>query len=149
MSGWVQVAVGGQALHLAHNLMTPSCAAHHHACVCPAALTPVIPAPPTLAPMQGLNKRCARELDVIGEQFPFQPLKFLPKSLRLEFAEGIQMLQEAGYDVSCASGSSCCRTALSLAWCCWRGLYGADGAPACSAPVSCLSTAHLCEFHAG
>jgi L-ribulose-5-phosphate 3-epimerase UlaE len=36
---------------------------------------------------------------VIGEQFPFEPLQFLPKSLRLTFAEGIQMLQEAGYDV--------------------------------------------------
>lgn len=48
---------------------------------------------------QGLNERCARELAVIGEQYPYEPLKFLPKSLRLTFAEGIQMLQEAGYDV--------------------------------------------------
>lgn len=48
---------------------------------------------------QGLNERCARELAVIGEQYPFKPLKFLKKSLRLTFAEGIQMLQEAGHDV--------------------------------------------------
>ncbi|KAL4421624.1 hypothetical protein ABPG75_010915 [Micractinium tetrahymenae] len=48
---------------------------------------------------QGLNERCQHELEVIGEQYPFEPLKFLPKSLRLTFAEGIQMLQEAGYDV--------------------------------------------------
>ncbi len=57
------------------------------------------PAPLT----QGLNERCRHELEVIGEQFPFEPLKFLPKSLRLTFAEGIQMLQEAGYDVSVAA----------------------------------------------
>ncbi|KAI3429721.1 hypothetical protein D9Q98_010037 [Chlorella vulgaris] len=47
----------------------------------------------------GLNERCARELAVISEQYPFEPLKFLPKSLRLTFAEGIEMLQAAGYDV--------------------------------------------------
>jgi hypothetical protein len=56
---------------------------------------------PTLCPaLQGLNERCARELAVISEQYPFEPLKFLPKSLRLTFAEGIEMLQAAGYDVS-------------------------------------------------
>lgn len=48
---------------------------------------------------QGLNERCAVELGVIGEQYPFEPLMFLPKTLRMEFAEGIQMLQEAGYEV--------------------------------------------------
>ncbi len=41
-------------------------------------------------------------------QFPYEPLKFLPKSLRLTFAEGIQMLQEAGYDVSRAALVLCC-----------------------------------------
>lgn len=54
---------------------------------------------------QGLNEQYARELEVIGEQYPFEPLKFLPKTLRLTFAEGIQMLQEAGYDVSGCAGS--------------------------------------------
>lgn len=48
---------------------------------------------------QGLNSRCKQELAVVGEQYPFEPLVFLPKTLRLTFAEGIQMLQEAGYDV--------------------------------------------------
>ncbi|KDD76372.1 class II (D, K and N) tRNA synthetase, partial [Helicosporidium sp. ATCC 50920] len=48
---------------------------------------------------EGLNQRCARELNVIGGQYPFEPLKFLKKSLRLTFAEGIQMLQEAGHEV--------------------------------------------------
>lgn len=50
--------------------------------------------------LQGLNSRCKQELAVVGEQYPFEPLVFLPKTLRLTFAEGIQMLQEAGYDVS-------------------------------------------------
>ncbi|PSC74260.1 aspartate-tRNA cytoplasmic [Micractinium conductrix] len=48
---------------------------------------------------KGLNERMSHELAVINEQFPYEPLKFLEKTLRLTFAEGIQMLQEAGYDV--------------------------------------------------
>ena len=66
---------------------------------------PTTPPPqphPPLVTLQGLNERCARELGVIGEQYPFEPLMFLEKSLRLTFAEGIQLLQEAGYDVSAA-----------------------------------------------
>ncbi|GAB4822582.1 hypothetical protein N2152v2_009628 [Parachlorella kessleri] len=47
---------------------------------------------------EGLNSRCKQELAVVGEQYPFEPLKFLPKTLRLTFEEGIQMLQEAGFD---------------------------------------------------
>jgi aspartyl-tRNA synthetase len=39
------------------------------------------------------------ELAVIGEQYPFEPLKYLPQTLRLRFEEGIRMLQEAGVDV--------------------------------------------------
>jgi hypothetical protein len=49
--------------------------------------------------LQGLNMQCARELEVIGQQYPFEPLKFLPKTLRLTFPEGIHMLEEAGYQV--------------------------------------------------
>jgi aspartyl-tRNA synthetase len=49
---------------------------------------------------RGLNERCARELGVVGEQFPFRPLRFLPKTLRLTFAEGVEMLREAGHEVS-------------------------------------------------
>lgn len=37
----------------------------------------------------------AREMAVIGQQFPFDMPKF--KALRLTFAEGIKMLQESGY----------------------------------------------------
>ena len=41
----------------------------------------------------------AQELNVINEQYPFQPLKFLPKTLRLPFEEGINMLKEDGLEV--------------------------------------------------
>ncbi|CAA7037068.1 unnamed protein product [Microthlaspi erraticum] len=46
-----------------------------------------------------LNERCTKELEAVGKQFPFLPLKFLPKTLRLTFAEGIQMLKDAGVEV--------------------------------------------------
>lgn len=45
-----------------------------------------------------LNK-CQKELDAIGKQFPFEPLKYLRKTLRLTFQEGVQMLKEAGVEV--------------------------------------------------
>jgi len=47
----------------------------------------------------GLNQRYKRELKVIGEQYPFEPLEYCRPSLRLEFAEGIRMLQAAGVEV--------------------------------------------------
>ncbi|CAN8326736.1 unnamed protein product [Cochlearia groenlandica] len=46
-----------------------------------------------------LNERCPKELEAIRNQYPFVPLKFLPKTLRLTFAEGIQMLKEAGEEI--------------------------------------------------
>lgn len=48
---------------------------------------------------RGMETKCARELAVIGEQYPFAPLQYLPQTLRLTFAEGIQMLQKAGFNV--------------------------------------------------
>uniref|UniRef100_A0A0D6R6A2 aspartate--tRNA ligase n=1 Tax=Araucaria cunninghamii TaxID=56994 RepID=A0A0D6R6A2_ARACU len=47
----------------------------------------------------GLNENCKKELHAINQQFPFEPLKYLPKTLRLTFAEGVQMLKEAGIEV--------------------------------------------------
>ena len=44
----------------------------------------------------GLSERCAKQLEVINAQYPFAPLKYLRKSLRLEFPDGIKMLHEAG-----------------------------------------------------
>uniref|UniRef100_A0A7S0SN35 aspartate--tRNA ligase n=1 Tax=Mantoniella antarctica TaxID=81844 RepID=A0A7S0SN35_9CHLO len=47
----------------------------------------------------GLTERFAHELSVVNQQHPFEPLKYLRPTLRLEFPEGIRMLQEAGVDV--------------------------------------------------
>jgi len=47
----------------------------------------------------GLNERFAREISVVNNQHPFEPLQYLRPTLRLEFAEGIKMLQEAGEEV--------------------------------------------------
>ncbi|CAH8353161.1 unnamed protein product [Eruca vesicaria subsp. sativa] len=46
-----------------------------------------------------LNEKCKKKLEAIGKQYPFEPLKFLEKTLRLTFEEGIQMLKEAGVEV--------------------------------------------------
>ena len=46
----------------------------------------------------GLNERFAHELQVVSQQFPYEPLKYLRPTLRLEFAEGVRMLQEAGVE---------------------------------------------------
>ena len=46
----------------------------------------------------GLNERFAHELKVVSQQFPYEPLKYLRPSLRLEFPEGIRMLQEHGVE---------------------------------------------------
>ncbi|KAJ4768904.1 hypothetical protein LUZ62_079279 [Rhynchospora pubera] len=45
-----------------------------------------------------LNMNCSKELESINRQYPFQPLKYLPKTLRLTYDEGIQMLKEAGVE---------------------------------------------------
>ena len=39
------------------------------------------------------------ELEVIREHRPFEPFQWLPETLRLEFSEGIAMLQAAGREV--------------------------------------------------
>ncbi|CAI9105618.1 OLC1v1004585C1 [Oldenlandia corymbosa var. corymbosa] len=46
-----------------------------------------------------LNKNCQKQLEAINRQYPFKPLKYLPKTLRLTFEEGIKMLEEAGVNV--------------------------------------------------
>ncbi|KAL6521033.1 hypothetical protein OROGR_017602 [Orobanche gracilis] len=46
-----------------------------------------------------LNERCAKELEAINEKYPFENLKYLQKTLRLTFEEGVQMLKEAGLEV--------------------------------------------------
>ncbi|KAG8382000.1 hypothetical protein BUALT_Bualt05G0031000 [Buddleja alternifolia] len=43
-----------------------------------------------------LNENCSKELEVIKRQYPFENLKYLPKTLRLTFEEGVQMLKVRG-----------------------------------------------------
>ncbi|CAG9466284.1 unnamed protein product [Pedinophyceae sp. YPF-701] len=45
----------------------------------------------------GLNERCAHELETIAKQYPFTPLRYLRKAPRIPFVEGIKMLQDAGF----------------------------------------------------
>ncbi|XP_057546833.1 aspartate--tRNA ligase 2, cytoplasmic [Amaranthus tricolor] len=46
-----------------------------------------------------LNENCKGELEAVSRQYPFQPLKYLQKTLQLTFQEGVQMLKEAGIEV--------------------------------------------------
>uniref|UniRef100_A0A0D9WXV5 aspartate--tRNA ligase n=1 Tax=Leersia perrieri TaxID=77586 RepID=A0A0D9WXV5_9ORYZ len=46
-----------------------------------------------------LNENCKKELDTINRQYPFEPLKYLEKTLKLTYEEGIQMLKEAGTEI--------------------------------------------------
>uniref|UniRef100_A0ACD5VP27 Uncharacterized protein n=1 Tax=Avena sativa TaxID=4498 RepID=A0ACD5VP27_AVESA len=46
-----------------------------------------------------LNEIFKTELEAINKQYPFEPLKYLEKTLKLTYAEGIQMLKEAGTEI--------------------------------------------------
>ncbi len=70
----------------------------------------------------------ARQLEVINQQHPFEPLQYLPTTLRLPFAEGIRMLHEAGYEdvrwlPCCLAVPAACRRMSSVAcadgWLCF------------------------------
>ncbi|KAJ9702253.1 hypothetical protein PVL29_004137 [Vitis rotundifolia] len=52
-----------------------------------------------IAMFDSLNENCKKELEAIERQYPFEPLKYLRKTLRLTFQEGVQMLKEAGVEV--------------------------------------------------
>ncbi|XP_056169640.1 aspartate--tRNA ligase 2, cytoplasmic-like isoform X4 [Syzygium oleosum] len=45
-----------------------------------------------------LNASCKKELEAIGRQYPFEPLKYLRKTLWLTFQEDVQMLKCAVVD---------------------------------------------------
>lgn len=49
--------------------------------------------------IQRLVATAENDLAVIGQQYPFEPLEYQRENLRLPFAEGIKMLQEAGFEV--------------------------------------------------
>ncbi|KAI7876029.1 aspartyl-tRNA synthetase [Lichtheimia hyalospora FSU 10163] len=46
-----------------------------------------------------LKKRYSVEIDAVKRQYPFEDFEFLPKTLRLKYAEGIQMLRDAGVEL--------------------------------------------------
>jgi len=45
---------------------------------------------------EGLETRFKKELEVISQQYPFEPVKYLKKTLRLKFAEGVELIRAAG-----------------------------------------------------
>lgn len=49
---------------------------------------------------KGIETRFAKELEVINEQFAFEPFKYSEKPLILNFEEGIALLSEAGVEQS-------------------------------------------------
>ncbi|KAK1379664.1 Aspartate--tRNA ligase [Heracleum sosnowskyi] len=52
-----------------------------------------------VAMFDDLKQNCQKQLEAVGKQYPFEPLEYLPKTLRLTFQEGVQMLKEAGVEV--------------------------------------------------
>ncbi|KAI6684796.1 hypothetical protein NL676_030709 [Syzygium grande] len=50
-----------------------------------------------------LNASCKRELEAIGRQYPFEPLKYLRKTLRLSFQEDVQMLKKNSLEQFCVN----------------------------------------------
>jgi aspartyl/asparaginyl-tRNA synthetase len=50
---------------------------------------------------KGLDERFAKEIAIVRKQYPVEEFKFPEpgKTLRLNFTDGIKMLQEAGKDV--------------------------------------------------
>ncbi|KAI9317100.1 hypothetical protein BX666DRAFT_1942197 [Dichotomocladium elegans] len=46
-----------------------------------------------------LKNRYKTEIEAVKRQYPFEDFEFLPKTLRLKFADGIKMLREAGVEV--------------------------------------------------
>ncbi|XP_067928559.1 aspartate--tRNA ligase, cytoplasmic-like [Watersipora subatra] len=49
---------------------------------------------------KGLRDNFQTEIATINKQYPAEPFKFLDPPLRLEFAEGMKMLREAGVDIA-------------------------------------------------
>ncbi|XP_076456019.1 aspartate--tRNA ligase, cytoplasmic-like isoform X2 [Babylonia areolata] len=48
---------------------------------------------------KGLQTEYAEEIALVSKQFPAEPFKFLEPSLRIDFAEGVRMLREAGVEM--------------------------------------------------
>lgn len=48
---------------------------------------------------EGLKTRFTAEMEAVKRQYPFADFEYLPKSLRLQYKDGIQMLREAGVEI--------------------------------------------------
>jgi aspartyl-tRNA synthetase len=46
---------------------------------------------------KGLNERYAKELEIVNNQYPFEPLVLTPEVLKLPWTEGIKLLTENGF----------------------------------------------------
>ena len=46
---------------------------------------------------KGLNERYAKELEIVNNQYPFEPLVLTPEVLKLTWSEGIKLLTENGF----------------------------------------------------
>ncbi len=46
---------------------------------------------------KGLNERYAKELEIVNNQYPFEPLVLAPEVLKLPWTEGIKLLTENGF----------------------------------------------------
>jgi len=46
-----------------------------------------------------LQKRFGKEIDIVRAQFPIEPFKVLPKSLRLNYPDAVKMLRDAGEEI--------------------------------------------------
>jgi len=48
---------------------------------------------------KGLRDNYAKEIEAVCQQYPMEPFKFLDPPLRLEYAEGVAMLKQAGVEM--------------------------------------------------
>jgi len=48
---------------------------------------------------KGLRDNFAKEIEAVCQQYPMEPFKFLDPPLRLEYAEGVAMLKQAGIEM--------------------------------------------------
>ena len=46
---------------------------------------------------KGLNERYAKELEIVNNQYPFEPLVLTPEVLKMPWTEGIKLLNENGF----------------------------------------------------
>jgi nondiscriminating aspartyl-tRNA synthetase len=48
---------------------------------------------------EGLETRFKRELEIVNQQYPFEPLQYLKPTLRINYTEGLALLRGAGIEI--------------------------------------------------